>query len=120
LERSNAGTISMIYAALFKRPKTGWLKQVRMRGAAEARGKLRQVIIGLFSHHHDFMDIELIVNPMKSGISIVIPKKCLWSTYQLKRVYKKPCGSLEVQFEFKRVRVCRRERPLKAHQRLLQ
>ena len=113
------GVIKMIRTALFNQARKGWLKQVRMQGAVDSRGKVRQAIIGLFMFHEDFMDVELIVNPMKGGASMIIPKKCPWSTFQLKRVYKKPCGSLEVQFEFKQKRIYRRERPLKPHQALL-
>lgn len=121
MEKRSIGfnVIRIIRTVLFKRPQKGWLKQVRMQRAIDRRGKVRQVIIGLFMCHQDFMDAELIVNPKKGGVSIIIPKKCPWSTFQLKRVYKKPCGSLEVQFEYKQKRIYRRERPLKPHQALL-
>ena len=107
----------MVHTTLFNRPK----RQVRIQGAVDGmRDRVRQVIIGLFLGHRDFMDIELIVNPARDGISILLPKKCPLSTYQLKRVYKKPCGSLEVQFEFKQKRVYRQERQLEPHQVLLE
>ena len=102
----NEGVKSLrtIDATLFKNPLPGRLKQVRMHGvisaANERAPKAYQVIVGLFAHHHDFMDVEIIVNPSKKGLALIIPKKSLWSNFQLTKAYKKPCGSLEVQFEF--------------------
>lgn len=119
--KAGFNAIRMVHAALFNRAKSGWLKQMRIQGAVDGmQDKVHQVIIGLFLGHRYFVDIELIVNPARDGISILLPKKCPLSTYQLKRVYKNPCGSLEVQFEFKRKRVYRQERPLKPHQALLE
>lgn len=122
-EHKNAKAFRAVEAALFKAPLAGWLKQVRMRGivhdTGESAPKVCQVIVGLFAHHHDFMDVELIVNPSRNGLTLIIPKKSFWSNFQLTRAYKKPCGSLEVQFDFKQKRVHRSEQPLKPHQALL-
>lgn len=116
-------SLRTIDATLFKKPLTGWLKQVRMRGVINAASgrtsKACQVIIGLYAHHHDFMDVEMIINASKTGLTLILPKKSLWSNFQLQKVYKKPCGSLEVQFEFQQKRVHRRERPLEPHQALI-
>ena len=107
---------------LFGRPVEG-IRQIQVQravGYGRKVPKVFQVIIGLFVHAPIFADIELIITPTAVGMNIGIPKWCMGSTCLLKRVYKKPSGSVELQFEFQKKLVIRRERKLRPHECLLE
>lgn len=108
---------------LFERPHEEGIKQVQMQSAVDVGRKIPkvlQVIVGLFVHTSVFMDVELVITHTSRGINIGIPKRCLWSTCLLKRVYKKPSGSIEIEFVFQEKLVIRRERKLRPEECLLE
>lgn len=86
----------------------------------EEKPRVKLLGIGLFAHVPVLLDVQLLVKPTKRGLSILIPKWCPWNTTQLQRVYKKPDGSIEIEFVFQEKLVIRRERKLRPEECLLE
>ena len=123
MNQTNESNVEVSKRILFERPYEEGIKQVKIQsavGAGKKGPKLLQVIVGLFLHTPFFMNVELIITHTKKGVTIGILKLCFWGTCQLQRVYKKPSGSILIEFEFHRKLVIRRERKLKPHECLLE
>lgn len=123
MNQTNESNVKVSRRVLFERPYEEGIKQVRIQsavGAGNKGPKLLQVIVGLFLHTPFFMNVELIITHTNKGVSIGIPKWCSWGTCQLQRVYKKPSGSIQIEFEFLRKLVIRRERQLRPDECLLE
>ncbi len=123
MEKEKTKPLQIVEKELFSDKNMRGINRASMVGVVDKTGKnpmVKLLSIGLFAHVPVLPDVQLLVKPTKRGLSILIPKWCPWNTTQLQKVYKKPDGSIEVEFVFQEKLVIRRERKLKPHECLLE